>query len=438
MAIYEDGDRFLQWTYCVSEIYLLYSGQEPVRLPNERLVSMNITHDYVNNLFPLFRIELGLELGRYYEIIQNKNDVKIKLRIQKYYHEIGKSDMSLKRDFINDTFDLILNDYDYDKDRRLNEEAEANNFRAVVKDKTNEYDAVNDTYEFFLFKTDTIRASRQNVNNVLQNATVMDGIAYIATESGLTNLLVGKPNHTTSIPELLIPPCTAAQALSFLDTYYGIYKTGTMMYFDFDRNYILPFNESCVAWETGERTETSIVVPDKSGRFSAEMCTLDKKDINTKINYIVSDTSSVSIQNDSITNDFLNGNNIESVNTYSGDINLGISEAIGKNENYSTKELINRTENPYFNKIYTSQSNSMSAVVTAHCAEYDASVIRPNCKYNFIFEDTRIGKEYAGNYKLLYAQHMFLKTGNDFSISTQLKLCCMTPLKKRKVKTVVF
>ena len=68
MAIFTAEDRFLKWNYKVEEINLLIPEQEPIQLPNERLVSISILHDYENNIFPLFRIELVLEPSRYYLI----------------------------------------------------------------------------------------------------------------------------------------------------------------------------------------------------------------------------------------------------------------------------------------------------------------------------------------------------------------------------------
>ena len=62
-----------------------------------------------------------------YKILKNKKDVKFKIRIQKFYTEIGSAKKSLYRDWINDTFDLILDDDDYNtEDPIIQEEKEMN------------------------------------------------------------------------------------------------------------------------------------------------------------------------------------------------------------------------------------------------------------------------------------------------------------------------
>ena len=71
-SLFTSEDIFLKWRYTVSEIYILYPKEEPVKIPTERLVSLMILNDYENNLYPVFRIEIVLEASRYYKIIKNK------------------------------------------------------------------------------------------------------------------------------------------------------------------------------------------------------------------------------------------------------------------------------------------------------------------------------------------------------------------------------
>ena len=212
MAIFTAEDRFLKWNYKVEEIYLLIPEQEPIQLPNERLVSISILHDYENNIFPLFRIELVLEPSRYYLILNNKETIQFKLRIQKFYHEIGKKSNSLMQDFINDTFDLILNDSDFDTQKGFKEEEASNNYSRFEESDINDLYKVDNRMEFFLFKSDTIKSSRKIVNKILNNASLTDAVNYICTQANLKNMLMAPLDHKDTIAELVIPPLTALQA----------------------------------------------------------------------------------------------------------------------------------------------------------------------------------------------------------------------------------
>ena len=121
MAIFSNQDRFLKWRYTPAELYILYPGETPDQVPKERLISLMIQHDYEGNLYPIIRIEVVLEQSRYYKIIKHKNDVQFKLRIQKSYQVFGRETWSMNQDYINDTFNLILDDSDIDVDEGIKE-----------------------------------------------------------------------------------------------------------------------------------------------------------------------------------------------------------------------------------------------------------------------------------------------------------------------------
>ena len=431
MAIFKEGDRFLKWKYRVSEIYLLFPNEEPVQLPTERLVSMSIMHDYENNFFPLFRIELVLESDRYYKILQNKETMQFKLRIQKYYREIGKKKESILRDFINDTFDLILDDDDYDLDSGFKEEQAGSDYSKLKKENNNDLFSADNRIEFFLFKSNTIRASKKIVNRILYNASVTDAISYIMSSTGIRNVLMAPADNQDTIQELVIPPLHALGALTFVDCYYGIYKSGSVLYFDLDRNYIFPYDGKCRCWEKNEIKQTSILIPKKNSTFSSDMCTVDKSDSNTKTNYLVGNNSTISIKNNSVTYDILAGNDIESINLYSGDVSQGDSKTITKSEN-NERVLPNRTENPYFNEIYMQQSTARSIVIQTNFGDYDVGYLKPNIIYNFIFEDTKLTIKYKGSYRMVRCTHMFVRDGRDFAISSDVMFKCMSPTIKKK------
>ena len=114
MAVYNEGDRVLKWRYTVDNIQIIIPDEDIITLPPQRLSRMSISNDYEKNVFPIFRINLQLESSTYYKIIKNKDQVQFYLRIQKYYYTSDKSYESLKRDYINDKFNLILDDNDPD------------------------------------------------------------------------------------------------------------------------------------------------------------------------------------------------------------------------------------------------------------------------------------------------------------------------------------
>lgn len=420
MAIFTTADTFLKWRYTIKEIYLMFPKEEPVEIPTERLTSIMIFNDYENNLYPVFRIEIVLEASRYYKIIKQKNDVKFKLRIQKSYQDLGDQEWSLDQDYIQDTFDLILNDNDFDVDAGFKEEAAGGDYENIESDDVDELFETDNRIEFFLFKSSTIKAGRKTINQILHNATVTDAVNYVVSKAGLKNLLMAPSDHTSVISELVIPPLNAAMALMYIDCYYGIYKTGSMVYMDLDRNYILPYNGKCKCWEKKEDKEINLIIPKKGSKFSSDLCTV-VKDGDEKSKYIVGSNSNISIENDSITYDILVGNDIESVDSYNGTVTTG-SATSASNSTNNERKIDNLTENPYFNKIYTTQSESRNVVIQLTIGDYDITYLKPNRVIKVIFEDSTLSKKYKGKYKLVRANHTFTLTGGQFQLTTDLVL----------------
>lgn len=416
MAFLYDDDKYQKWRYRVTEFQILNVNAKPIEIIPDRISSIGIFHDYENNLFPIFRIEIITASTIYYKILQNKSRVKIKLRIQKYYNELAKKKKSLMRDVINDTFDLILDEEDYDSDKPLREESKRN-LKNFDTDISNDIVKSNNPIEFYLYKSDIINKMNTNINNVLTNATSTGAIQYIINQSGLKNILMAPADNNKIIPELLIPPLKAKEALMWINNYYGIYKNGFIAYNDFIDGifYILPYSGGCKAYQYNEMTETNILIPKKNNRIAAnELCSIRRaSDLSS---YYILGTNNVSIRDETISFDVINSVQASSVDSYSGSID------INKNSYGNTTVIENKTENEYYANMYNSIVNSKKIVVNTLLSNYDIDALKPNKKIKLLFEDSTISGNYRGDYILSSTNLVFIKDGSDFSLSTDVEL----------------
>lgn len=418
MAFISEDDIFQKWKYHVEEFKLLLDSGEEQDIPPFRIQSITILHDYEINLFPIFRIEAALEPSVYYKIIKNKQKIKFKIRIQKYYTEIGSDEKSLYRDYINDTFDLILDDDDYDPDEGIRKEEQIQNFEEISTDTTNDLFNTNNLIELFLFKSEYVESGNIGVNEILSNATVSDGIQYIASMSNMKKILMTPSDNNTVIPELIIPPLKSKEAILWLDTYYGIYKNGILFYIDMISGitYLLSYSGDCTAYQKKEIKETDIMIPEKSGRYSSDVCSLKRKGVSD-INFIIGDNKNLSSRNESISYNEYADLQTTTTDSYTGESTTDIGKGNTKN-NKTSKFLINNTENKWYSKRYVSLISGKRIVIQLTLADYDISALAPNKKYKFLFEDSALAKKYKGNYRLGNISHYFVKEGTDFTINT--------------------
>ena len=372
MAFLSGDDKYQKWRYRVTEFKILNVDTQPIEIIPDRISSIGIRHDFENNIFPIFRVEIITASTIYYKILQNKNKVKIKLRIQKYYNELAKKKKSLLRDVINDTFDLIIDETDYDSDKPVREESKSYNYKLFDTDVSNDLAKSNNPIELFLFKSDIINRMNTTINAVLTNTTSTGAIQYI---------------------------------INFI------------MYNDFIDSifYILPYMGGCNAYRSGEITETNILIPKKNNRVVGnELCSVQRKSNLGAFNIL--GTNNISLRDETVSFDVINSVNASSIDSYSGTID------VNKNIYGNTTVIENKTENEYYVNMYNSIVSSKKVVVNTMLSNFDIDAIKPNKKIKIIFEDSTVNGKYNGNYILSLLNLVFIKDSSDFSLTADIEL----------------
>ena len=392
------SDTYLKYKYRVHEIYLLFPDGE-YKLGNERVNSITIMDHYLENLYPVIKIDLALEQSLYNRIIKNKQDLKVRLNVRKYYRENTNEEKSMMSNYINGLFTLILDD----GVNTIDSNAHDLEFPQGDLDQMN---AVQINMELFLFKGDLIKTNANMMNAILKKCTVSNAIGYLLSKAGASKVLMSRPNNQKVYDELIIPPLKIAKAFAFVDSYYGIYDTGTIIYFGLDRGYIIPFCKPANALENGEPDTVCIIVPNIGSSITDNICTL-KKGSDPSKPYLIADPSSFEPAERSVTANVLQAEDITVVDNDSGDIDSSNQ----KNKNAE----IQPTENPFYKKIYEATVKSNECVISIAFKDSDLSVLTPNKKYQFIFEDTSLTKKYKGTYYLVQCDSTYVKESGDLT-----------------------
>lgn len=430
MAIFSRRDKYQKYKYFLKSLkILLPDGGGEIDIHYSRLIKIDLEENYEENFFPLFKLTLSLDNDTYYKLIQNKNKCQFFVRINKAYVNDDEGELSIEKAYINDTYDVILDENTGDMQSSLKKEANILDFTSIRKDTKNDLTASSDNMvSLYLFKS-TIAGTKSNVNKVFANINVTDAIAYLMTVAKIDNVLMGQPDNNTVYPEFLLPPQSVLKSLQFIDTYYGIYRDGTMMYFGLDYTYIIPYNGKCVAYYSGEILDTTIVIPESFGSDYSEKLGSYSKISESSKNYIIGDYKTLNINNNSITNDFINANSIDVIDSYDAEDNEEEdSEAESKMEENFTKIYTNNTENQFIANMYVAQTNAQSDVVTVRLLDYDISALSPNKRIKLVFEDTEYTSRYNGEYILAGINSEFSSSGAEMQIASTVVL-------RRVVKT---
>lgn len=407
----------ISYLYKVTEFYLLFPTEEIELLP-EALTHLAIFNDYEQNVLPITQINATMSREAYFKLIAQKDKVKIRLRIQKYYTRSTDGKESLKSDYINDTFSIILNDNDENMYRVLTDQKTTTKKRSELEaiQHNNDRDV-----ELFLYKLDIVKNIRSMVNVILKDCTITDAITYILHKSGISNTLLAPVTNTNLYDQIIIPPLSVVDALYWLDYFYGIYRYGTMFYFDLNRNYIMPYSGRSYVYEKNEIVENYIYCPAKGSSISAASSGHLLRSDDKIHPYTIVDVDTITIRNKADTTAIMEGLDARVINPYNNSIKDYATKAKHKISN-KRRNILNTTYNEYTGNIYTNISSSMDLTINAVSGHCDDSVLLPNHKYRMIFEDTALSKKYTGNFILSTKTSELIKSGNSMVMGVELML----------------
>lgn len=426
MAIYDSKDRVQKWRYEVKDMRVLVGGLT-VTIPTERFNSLEIEHDYLGNLYPIVKIQLVLSSDTYYRIQTNKNSLKFYLRIDKYYYfedKMAKADLSTKsasKPWINDTFEIILDNNTENMGSAQKREEAIKDYTKLQNDNSDDIDKLDNGVTLYLYKA--INELKTNVNKLFTKINVTDAVCWLLTQAGIKNVIMQQPDNVTKYEEFLIPPMSISKALYFIDTYYGLYKLGTLFYSDLDYFYIIPFDASKrKAFLTGESTNTNIVIPTSGAKEHSSEVGVLKKGNSDKDNYIIAEAGSMQISNSSISQDLISGSDATSIDSFEGSNTTANSGATTKTTTATEKVIQNETINSFFTTMNTAISKSLSTEVSFKTGDIDLSMISINKIYNIMFEDPSYTKKYNGKYLITKATHTLNKEGDALTVDSSFVL----------------
>lgn len=409
MSLIKDTDTYMQYRYVVSEFKAMM-GSEIIEFDPGKIRDLSMEKDYEHDLFPILRIVVITTQARYRHILQNKDTVKFKFRLQKYSRMLHDPNTeSMKSDYINGTY-VIFTD---DKTPDLSENVVK--LKAKTDDVEGEY-LPQDDYEaeFYLFREDFVKNARTLCHGIMR-CNLETAVAWLCTKAGINKLLMAKMDNRNSYDPLIIPEQSFIDCINFLDNWYGFYKNGSIIFFDFDAFYLLNYTSKTTTWKPGEVTEGIIFVLDET--ISEEQYSMQLIRQGDTKHYVTTGHNFVDVMDTTSVQDVLGGSNIEVIDASSSSTSTGSSG--GKN----TKVM--RTSQPTFETtIYTARMKTNKKVINVALGSIDLDIISPNKKFNFVFENTKLNSTYGGWYKMMKIVTTFTKEGDYFTISNAATFKC--------------
>ena len=408
--ILSDLDKFIKYKYSISEFFIIINGIS-TEFPIEKINSFRIENYFEDASFPIFKLNLSMEPSRYFEILQNKDNVKFKLRIQSYYQTDNSETKSMLRDIINDVFVIFPDDSnaDYEKERKKESGSD--------KDK-NELDDDN-PIELFLFQDKVVNGMRSLFNGVAHNTNLSTVVTYLLETAGAKRILMSPFDNDRVFDNIVLPPQSIEKQLKYLSNNYGFHEYGTLFFVGLMYTYVLNCNGRCTVWDDKDTKETIVYILESTNNKSMLSSTIKK--YNDPKNYINALSSNIDITTGSVSSNVITGVDADIVDLQSGrmdEIKIDVSTVGTANKSV----IYNNTSNPYLNKAYASLKQSSSTIITIGLRDVSMLAFTPNKNFSVIFESPSLNNKYKGNYRIASSIYTFSGSKDSFSINSVITL----------------
>jgi hypothetical protein len=369
---------------------------------NSLIISMKLIENYESELLPFFTITLAVPNDIYRKMTSTtyKNNVKVKMNLQKGKFvdavSVDTTDKVSFRDAINTTFHAIISA----KEPDLTEKEQKS-----VEESSNKYGQLS-TLTMSLYPQSYYNTYQTVVNANLENVTLTDCIVYILNKAKIKKVLLSPPNNTKKYSQFKILPIQANMMLTRICDKYAYHSKGSIVFFDFDRAYIIDKVPKCTAYTKNEYKITYLV----SATSSQATRSTGGAYINSKKKYNVINVVELSTDNSSDVTKKTVGSNIVSVDsegkvTKTNSKATTVTNVVVQNEGNSTAKAITRT---------ISESKK---TISCQMQNADITMLKPNKQFIVSIEGTKY-KKYNGKYRLKSVAHTFDKEGDYFAVTS--------------------
>lgn len=384
---------------------IIANGGEQISCSPSQILSIEHINDYENNMFAVLKITLNLDLAQKKYIIANKTTIMCKLVIEKIGYDLETETNKTGFEYLyNQVFEVHFNDDDENTNPELMEQRKAMNATGGTADQNYmnqiDYHESQNLFEIYLFNPILLASSKYVINNIYTESNLQDIVAQMLAQSGHQNVLMGRVDNPEVYQELLIPALPVSKAVVYLDQYYGLYKTGGLVYYDIDRMYILSTNGRATAVMPGEWYETTILIPSPDESIPGSgMVRIPGQ----KIYYPAINEREVNIQKSTPMKNVSSGHDNKVV------VKDGIDISSSQQNLTKPADAVNNTKVVYVNKtnkytqdVINARAIENETIIYISANNLDADAFKPNKTYRVIFYSEEKRQRYSGIYRLSY------------------------------------
>lgn len=417
-----------RYRYSVAKFELVFPGEEttPTTIVNNAIKTICATWLYDECMHPTLEMSVMLPPKLYNKIIDNKDTVKVILRIQRTAFDETNSPV-ITKDWINSQFGFIL-----DNEEKYPEEESHDLKSEKAPGEYNEAD-YNTPFNISLWKQSDLDAMRTVVNTIIKDADISTAMRKIFGEANFDKIVMSPLDNNKKYDQIIIMPTNIMNIPDFFEKAYGTYYSGTQMFCDFDRLYILSKNGVCDAFENGEYKRTIFIIKGSQEPDSKKAGTAEDK--QSKVYYMYVNTNDIDTQTPSSSSDLIEGNNVTIINSNANET-MDVAGAGNQNGSGNNRVITDNYGNDFNKSTVLSDINEKNGSVTVFTSDYNLEALTPNKEILVVFEET--DKESKnGFYRIKNSTAILTKEDNELIVTGKHELAFKRALTSDESKQIL-
>jgi hypothetical protein len=413
------GTKIFLCKYIIKNLIIM-NNDDAMQMDPTNILMIEYINDYEKSLFAVLKVTLRIDVRKKIYILANKRDIKCKLEIDKIGYDVDvENRITNPEPVISSVFSVYFNDDDESIDtsileKRLNMNDGNDSITASQDINDENYFETQNTIDLYLFNPTLLKASRYSHNAVYTSGTLQNIIGHVLTVSKHDKVLMSRIENTEVYKELLLPANPAYKNLLYLDQYYGLYKTGALIYYDIDVLYILNTNGKVTAKRKNEWGESTFLIPELENSIPGSGML---RQPDEKIFYLTVAEGDVNPQKTSIMKNVDVGSKLKLALSDDTTIDL-ITSQQSYIDNQNTSVINVKKENKYTGTMLQARLQENEAVIYISGNNLDINAFTPNKTFKIIYDEQSKNTKYKGEYRLAYAYHCIKAESESYSTAS--------------------
>ena len=394
--------------YKLDKLLISCTGIKDYIVQESNIGNIVLEKDFDNSYFPLFTLSLGVPGWVARAMRKSTGNIKIYVNMTYGFFRNSAIEISEKpafNKFIAGTFYGIIDDTSATVTEDIQTTVEKDN------ESFNKGDAYSDLefIRILLYNETYLNGSRIITNAILSSANLLNALTFVMNKAGLSNVLMSPPSNNRQLSPFCITPISAVDQIDRICNEYGMHSTGTVIFFDLDKIYIVDKQTACTAYVPNEYKIVYLASLLKSGTdtSAASGCYTNSKE---KYHFININSRNISSVSNTDLNDKIFGNNFSIVDTKTGAItsaSAGSSKIRG-----TTQILVSNTGGDTTSAIKQSLAEDRK-IINIPCKYINLDMLTPNKEFMISLDGATFAK-YNGKVRLCGYRCIFSNEGGYF------------------------